>query len=124
MLEKELVTDPTVLEQELIMDADAAVLTPEQKTAPLVQPDRDLETEKLTPQPPQNQQKRRPIALILTALGIGAIASGSFGYRWWQYASTHEQTDNAYVQGHRLQPLQYTSSARSHPPSAVGYGKS
>jgi membrane fusion protein, multidrug efflux system len=40
------------------------------------------------------------LGLILGAVSIGAIAAGITGYRWWQYASTHEQTDNATVVGH------------------------
>jgi membrane fusion protein, multidrug efflux system len=40
------------------------------------------------------------LGLILGAVGIGAIAAGMTGYRWWQYASNHEQTDNATVVGH------------------------
>ncbi|MBD2580104.1 HlyD family secretion protein [Oscillatoria sp. FACHB-1406] len=38
-------------------------------------------------------------AIILAVLGVGAIAAGTFGYRWWQYASTHEETENATVAG-------------------------
>ena len=30
---------------------------------------------------------------------MGAIVAGSFGYHWWQFASTHEETDNATVTG-------------------------
>lgn len=37
----------------------------------------------------------------MVTLGVGGlIAAGSFGYRWWQYATTHETTDNATVAGH------------------------
>lgn len=46
-------------------------------------------------------QPKRPVRLILgTVLVLGAIAAGGLGYRWWQYAATHEQTDNATVAGH------------------------
>lgn len=44
--------------------------------------------------PPQRKR------LILAALGVGAIAAGIFGLRWWQYASTHEETNDAFVGGH------------------------
>jgi membrane fusion protein (multidrug efflux system) len=58
------------------------------------------------PSPPHDAPKpprRKPIRLILAGLGIGAIAAGAFGYRWFQYASTHEETDNATVAGHVYQ---------------------
>src|SRR5579883_2586299 len=44
--------------------------------------------------------RKRPIKLILAAAGVGAIAAGAFGFHWWQYASSHEETDNATVAGH------------------------
>ncbi len=98
VLEKELITDAENLEK--LTPSETAVLTPEPKIAPVL-PKKDLETEKPTPQPPKDKQKRkRPVALILAALGVGAIAAGGFGYRWWQYASTHEDTDNATVASH------------------------
>lgn len=53
---------------------------------------------------PAKPVQKRPIRLILgTVLGLGAIVGGGFGYRWWQYASTHEETDNAAVSGHVYQ---------------------
>ena len=53
------------------------------------------------PQTPADKPRRRvPKGLILGAVGIGAIASSIFGYRWWHYASTHETTNDAYVAGH------------------------
>lgn len=33
----------------------------------------------------------------LGLLGVGLIAGGIFGYRWWRFASVHESTDDAYV---------------------------
>jgi membrane fusion protein (multidrug efflux system) len=44
--------------------------------------------------------RKRPIKLFLAAAGVGAIAAGAFGFHWWQYASSHEETDNATVTGH------------------------
>jgi membrane fusion protein (multidrug efflux system) len=38
--------------------------------------------------------------LIFAVAGVGAIVAGVFGFRYWQYASTHEETDNATVAGH------------------------
>ncbi len=33
-------------------------------------------------------------------MGVGAIALTVAGVRWWQYAGTHQETDDAYVTGH------------------------
>jgi membrane fusion protein, multidrug efflux system len=51
------------------------------------------------PQPPNSAKK----FLLLGVLGLGAIAASVFGYRWWQFAATHEETDNATVAGHVYQ---------------------
>lgn len=48
------------------------------------------------PAPP----RKKPIALILLGLGIGAITASAFGYNYWQYTSSHQATDNAIVTGH------------------------
>ncbi len=103
----------TVLEKGSITDSDAVakaklrqiILTPEQKTAPAVVPDADFEKIETTPLAPKEQKgsnpkRKRPIGLILAGLGVGAVVAGGFGYNWWQYASTHESTDNATVAGH------------------------
>jgi membrane fusion protein (multidrug efflux system) len=37
------------------------------------------------------------------ALGVGAVVAGGFGYNWWRYASSHQETDNATVSGHIYQ---------------------
>ena len=50
--------------------------------------------------PGETPKKKAPKALILAALGLGAIVAGSFGYRYWQYASIHQETENATVAGH------------------------
>lgn len=74
-----------------------------ERQVPVVTPDAPVETKVLPPQPEEKDTKpkgKKPIGLILAALGVGAIAASSFGYRWWQYASTHEATDNATVAGH------------------------
>jgi membrane fusion protein, multidrug efflux system len=49
---------------------------------------------------PPAPKKKKPIALILAGLGVGAIAASVFGYRYWQFASSHQTTDNATVAGH------------------------
>jgi membrane fusion protein, multidrug efflux system len=43
---------------------------------------------------------KKPLKLILAGLGVGAIAAGGFGYRYWQFASIHQGTENATVAGH------------------------
>jgi membrane fusion protein, multidrug efflux system len=44
------------------------------------------------------KKKLTPLKLILlSGLGIGLIFSAITGYRWWQFTSTHQETDNAYV---------------------------
>jgi membrane fusion protein, multidrug efflux system len=53
--------------------------------------------------PPKKPSPKRK-SLILAALGIGAIAAGGTGYNWWQYTSTHQETDNATVTG-RVHPV-------------------
>lgn len=54
---------------------------------------------------PKNQARRKGWGrrLLAATLGVGAIAAGITGYHWWQFASTHEQTDNATVTGHLYQ---------------------
>lgn len=52
---------------------------------------------------PQPGRKRATHLLLGAALGLGAIVASGFGYRWWQYSSTHEQTDNAAVASHVYQ---------------------
>ena len=97
----------TAGEEELTKDsksgytgAKADILTEEQPTtvptrAPDAQQEKEIETT-----PPESPRKKRPIAIILAVLGVGTLAAGSFGYRWWQYGSTHQETDNATVVGH------------------------
>ncbi|WP_293125741.1 HlyD family secretion protein [Microcoleus sp. bin38.metabat.b11b12b14.051] len=60
------------------------------------------ETEIQAPLPVPPTPKKKPTkAIILAALGIGAIAAaGNFGYHYWQYASIHQETENATVAGH------------------------
>ncbi|MBD2451948.1 HlyD family secretion protein [Nostoc sp. FACHB-152] len=47
--------------------------------------------------PAKPTQKFKTLLGIITA--AGAIALAGFGYHWWQYASTHEETDDATVIG-------------------------
>ncbi|MBD2595431.1 HlyD family secretion protein [Nostoc spongiaeforme FACHB-130] len=85
----------SVDETEIITDTetlDAAIATPEA-------PETDVHPQ------PEAEKKEKPrskkrLPLILAGLGVGAIAAGTFGYNYWQYASSHEETDNATVSGH------------------------
>ncbi|MBD0388001.1 MAG: HlyD family secretion protein, partial [Nostoc sp. C3-bin3] len=76
---KQLIPDSETLET---VTAQAPVVTDE------------IEKEKEVP-----PKRKKPTGLILAALGVGAIAAGTFGYNYWQYASTHQETDNATVAG-------------------------
>jgi membrane fusion protein, multidrug efflux system len=88
LLEKELITNSETLE---------ARIAPE--TVPLVTPKPEENTEASTEKKAESKRKK-PIALILGVLGVGAAVAGTFGYRYWQFASTHQETDNATVAGH------------------------
>ena len=74
-----------------------------QPDAPPVQTEEQITSERVQ-QPQPKSPRRRPIKFILAgALGLGAIVAGTAGFRWWQYASAHETTDNATVAGHIYQ---------------------
>ncbi|BCL37961.1 HlyD family secretion protein [Nostoc sp. MS1] len=49
--------------------------------------------------PPEKKPSRKSLRkwLLLGLLGIAGIAGSMYGYRWWQFASTHQETDDAYV---------------------------
>lgn len=82
--------------EDLDSKSAVSVLTPPQ-TAPATTPTTESPSE---PTPPPQSPKRRPVKAILAVAGVGAIAAGAFGYNYWQYASSHEETDNATVAGH------------------------
>ncbi|BAZ13253.1 HlyD family secretion protein [Calothrix sp. NIES-4071] len=44
-------------------------------------------------------KKKLPVkkVLLLGGLGIGLIFGSITAYHWWQFASTHQETDDAYV---------------------------
>lgn len=67
-----------------------------------IAPVQDLNTTIVADSPIPNTaapKKKLPLLklLLLSGLSIGLIFIGITGYRWWQFASTHQQTDNAYV---------------------------
>ncbi|MBD0263117.1 MAG: biotin/lipoyl-binding protein [Tolypothrix sp. Co-bin9] len=91
-----------VLDKELIVDLETLEARTIEKSA-LVDVPVDENTQPETAKEEQKKaapKRKKPIALILAALGVGAIAAGGFGYRYWEYASTHQETDNATVAGH------------------------
>ncbi|XGV96927.1 MAG: HlyD family secretion protein [Leptolyngbya sp. BL-A-14] len=53
------------------------------------------EQPKPAPKAPDRHPRRKWI--LLGALGVGLIVGGIFGYRWWRFAATHAETDDAYV---------------------------
>jgi len=87
-----------VLEKEVIKDSDTLAKV-------VLAPVADPETEDVKPLLPQAGQKNstskhpRRNVFILAGLGVAAVVAGSFGYQWWQFASTHQETDDAAVAG-------------------------
>lgn len=83
-----------VIEKELITNEEELGLrtkpeeTQEQEKAP--------STEEKSPQKPKRKRRK---GLILAGAGLGAVAAGIFGLHWWQFASTHQETDDATVSG-------------------------
>ncbi|WAL59861.1 HlyD family secretion protein [Thermocoleostomius sinensis] len=51
------------------------------------------------PEPPIEPRRKHPPKWAIGLIVVGAIVAGSWGLRWWHYASTHEETDNAQVVG-------------------------
>lgn len=49
----------------------------------------------LAPSKPSQRPVRK--ILLLSGLGIVAIVGSIFGFRWWQFATAHQETDDAYV---------------------------
>ncbi len=80
-------------------DLEARIADPAPtQTGFVVAPEADKgEQEKVTS---PKAKGKKPLKLILFGLSVGAIAAGGFGYRYWQFASTHQETDNATVAGH------------------------
>jgi len=80
------------------VNPELVVRTPESKVeVPEVEHDLEKATPP-TPEPSPKKKNRKP--LIFAIAGAGAIAASVFGYHYWSYASTHEETDNATVAGH------------------------
>ena len=81
-------------------DLDSTIVTMPRSTPPTdldTEPISILESEAPVASAPQ---RKKPIALILGGLGLGAIAASVAGYHYWDYSSSHQATDNAIVAGH------------------------
>ncbi len=67
----------------------------ELQTLPLKEQPTIDNSKQIAPSP--KKKNRKP--LIFAVVGIGLIAASNFGYKYWEYASTHQETDNAQVAG-------------------------
>jgi membrane fusion protein (multidrug efflux system) len=84
---------------------ETTLLKPNQPTEERAHPETQQDTEKPTSLPPgegaNTQKPKRGLPKwLLPVAGVGAIVAGGFGYNWWQFASTHQETDDATVAGH------------------------
>ena len=93
------VTKTALLEKELITNSETLEARMAPEAVPLVTPKPEENTQSDVEKKVESKRKK-PIALILGVLGVGAAVAGTFGYRYWQFASTHQETDNATVAGH------------------------
>ena len=76
-----------------------AITAPEKPQAPVVTPEAKPEAAPTLPPTKEGKPNQRRKLFILAGLGVVAVFGGVFGFRWWQYASTHETTDDAYITG-------------------------
>ncbi|AFY75068.1 multidrug resistance efflux pump [Synechococcus sp. PCC 7502] len=68
-----------------------------QITSKLKEPTTPIETSFPRPKLPQASPRK---LIVFSLLGFGATILAIFLLRWWHYAQTHQETDNAYVRGH------------------------
>ncbi len=66
-------------------------------------PDTDVADTADTSNLNQPKKSRRRKILAFVGLGIALIVGGVFGLRWWQYAASHESTEDAQLQSHVYQ---------------------
>lgn len=87
-----------VLEEKLLSSTELAELqtAPSQEVSEVTK-DKE-QVQRPTSEPTPKKKNRKP--LIFAVAGVAAIVAGNFGYHYWQYASTHEETDDATVSGH------------------------
>lgn len=69
--------------------------------SPVVEPIPRQEPTPPTVEAPAPQKPQMPVRklLLITAFSVGAIAGGLYLHQWWQFSTTHEETDNAYITG-------------------------
>ena len=46
---------------------------------------------------PDSPLQNLPKLLFFSCLGMGLIVLSIFAYRWWEFNTTHQETDDAYV---------------------------
>jgi membrane fusion protein, multidrug efflux system len=56
----------------------------------------DNPTDRQSPTPPKPSHPHRKL-ILLGLLGVVLMVGAILGYRWWRFASVHEETDDAYV---------------------------
>ncbi len=99
-MEKDMITDKDKFEERL----KNLAIAPQPLLAPAIEAKESIVSFPLVDEPEKIEKiepKRiKPITFILAGLGVGAVVAIAFGYRFWQYASTHQSTDNATVVGH------------------------
>lgn len=82
-----------------VLPKQSAQTLPATETAPKPTSPPDAPHEPGTPKPRRSFNRK----VLAAVLGLGAVVGGAAGYHWWQYASTHQETDNATVEGHVYQ---------------------
>lgn len=93
--------EAAVMEREAPSNAPVAPVQPDTSSLPVAEP--LAPDAKPDARPARSTRKPVVRGLLATALGLGAIAASFAGYRWWQFAATHEETDNAAVAAHTYQ---------------------
>lgn len=89
--------------QSLPEETSLQTVQPVQPDAPPAELGEQVVPEQVRGSQPKSPRQRPVKQILAGALGLGAIVAGTAGFRWWQYASTHESTDNATVAGHIYQ---------------------
>jgi len=78
-----------VLDEELIKETSSTAVAPVPE-----------QNGHLQPEPEVLPQKKKQSRVIFAAAAVGVIVLGALGYHYWQYSSTHQETDDAEVEGH------------------------
>ena len=94
--------DPTVASPKTKLTPAAPAKPATEETAPPLDPPFDVPLDApldAKDSKPKARRNSRRIGLAFIGFAI-ALVAGGFGWRWWQYTSTHETTDDAQLQGH------------------------